>query len=216
MRDTSHWTPRYIVNRVRSHFYQRQNVDKPWLTPRSIQLLSTLLLPSDVGVEWGSGRSTIWLARHLKHLTSVEHDEGWYARVKQQLIKEDVANVAYHHAPEQPVGDEARWNEYVAAGSSFPDASLGFALVDGEARDYCAEAIMPKLAPGGLLVIDNANLYIDYPTRSPYSRSGRGASTDSWARISEDLVTWRMIWTSCGVWDTAIYIKSGAPESTRR
>ena len=74
MRSTSHWSPRYIVNRLIWAVDEHQNSDKPWFNPMANRLLSTLLRPTDQGLEWGSGRSTLWLAKHLGHLTSVEDD----------------------------------------------------------------------------------------------------------------------------------------------
>lgn len=215
MRQLRHWTLRYIANRIAWYFYERRNMDKPWLTPRSTEILSTLLLPTDLGVEWGSGRSTLWLAGRLNHLTSIEDSKDWYSRIKQRLSNEDITNVTYHYAPPPPENREALASEYIALGCAFPDDSLGLALVDGSAREYCAEAIIPKIAPAGVLVVDNANWYLDHPTHSPYSRVGRGPANEAWSQLDETLSQWRLIWTSNGVWDTAIYIKPAVPGRAR-
>jgi hypothetical protein len=45
-----HWTPRYAVRRVAWGWYEWRNPETPWLTPRSIEILS-VALPTDVGVE---------------------------------------------------------------------------------------------------------------------------------------------------------------------
>jgi hypothetical protein len=58
----SHRTPRYVYHRTRQLFYERAHPADPWLTPAAIGLLSTLLRPADTGVEFGSGRSTLWFA----------------------------------------------------------------------------------------------------------------------------------------------------------
>ena len=70
-------------------------------------------------------------------------------------------------------------------------------------------AVVPKMAPGGVLVLDNANLYVDYRTRSPNSRYGRGHAGAEWTRFMDLVAAWRMVWTSNGVWDTAMWIKAG-------
>src|SRR4051812_24682715 len=142
MRKFGHWTPRYVINRVAWFFYERRNMDKPWLTPRATELLSELLLPNDTGIEWGSGRSTAWFARRLKHLTSIEDNREWYDIVTQQLAQQGVNNVTYKYAPAPGEGDSAKASEYVTLCSEMPDRSLGFALVDGSAREYCAEAVI--------------------------------------------------------------------------
>lgn len=212
MKRIGHWTPRYVVDRVVWELYQRQDMDRPWLTPRSTELLSTLLLPGDIGLEWGSGRSTSWFAARLGHLTSVEDSEEWYARVQRRLADRGVDNVNYRYAPSPPDSEDARKSEYVAIAASFSDASLGFVLVDGSAREYCVEAVLAKVALGGVLVIDNANWYLDHPTHSPASRVGRGPQNDVWAALAQSLSRWRLIWTSQGVTDTAIYIRPGGTD----
>src|SRR2546421_9596401 len=90
-----HRTPRYACARARQFLYQRRNPDAPWLTPEAIRLLEPMLLPSDSGLEFGSGRSTIWLARRIARLTSVEHDAAWHAALSGQLKELELANVDY-------------------------------------------------------------------------------------------------------------------------
>src|SRR5687768_18165460 len=61
--------------------------------------------------------------------------------------------------------------------SEFADGSLGFALVDGassDARGHCANAVIPKLAPCGLLVVDNVNWFIDQDRKSTRLNSSHG------------------------------------------
>ena len=60
-----------------------------------------------------------------------------------------------------------------------------------------------------MLVIDNANWDLSY--KKIYSPSSRGLSgiyeTDLWKKNDQILSKWRLIWTTNGVHDTAIYIK---------
>lgn len=202
----SYWTPRYVGNRIRWSLYQRRNYDTPWITPEATAALTKLLLPTDLGFEWGSGQSTMWFARRLKHLTSIEHDRTWYERVKQGLDRESITNVAYQHKEIEP-GRGGYDTPYVAACESLPDRALGFVLIDGKLREFCANAVLPKLAPGGVLVIDNIERFLDYPSHSPDARRGRGPRNDHWAQFQSSVATWRMIWTSSGVSDTAIWLK---------
>jgi len=204
-----HWTPRYAVNRAKWWWYERNNMDRPWLTPESAEILAGLILPGDIGIEWGSGRSTVWFARRMKRLTSMEDNQEWYEKVKATLARERVENADYHYAPPPGDGAVARDSDYVKIAESFADSSVGFALVDGSAREYCAQAIIPKIAPGGVMVIDNANWYFDHPTHSPASRYRLGHLNADWTKVAEMLGGWRAIWTSSGVTDTAIWIRPG-------
>ncbi len=200
-----HWTPRYIWSWAKLGVYQRNHADHPWLTPLANQILEGVLLPTDIGLEWGSGRSTLWFARHLKHLTSVEHDKAWHAKIHQK-IKERQLPVDYVLCDEQPTADPAA-SPYVGVADRFQDYSLDFVLVDGAFREHCALRATDKIKPGGLLVIDNANNYFDYPTRSPFSQTGKGPLNPVWAEVWDCLRHWRLIWTTQGVTDTAIWFR---------
>lgn len=206
MRKFGHWTPRYVVNRLRWALYEKRNPDKPWLTPDAIRVLDGLIVPTDQGLEWGSGRSTRWFARKMNHLTSVEDSADWYNVVTGQLKSAGINNVTYERCDTPQPGNEAA-SAYVRIADRFAPGSLGFVLVDGQARDHCTEAVLDKIAVGGVLVIDNANWYLDRPTHSPASRTGQGPANQLWAKIEQRLSGWRHIWTSQGVTDTAIWVR---------
>ena len=204
----SHRTPRYVYHRTRQFLYERAHPGDPWLTPAAIGLLERLLRPVDRGAEFGSGRSTLWFAARVAALTSVEHDRRWHETVTARLRERGQANVEYILAvPDQPMergGDSA----YARNALAFPDASLDFALVDGHYRDYSAKFILPKIKPGGMLIIDNVNWYLPCRSKSPNSRTAElGPAAGAWAEVGRELAAWRTIWTSSGVWDTAIFIK---------
>ena len=208
-RAIGHWTPRYVCARARQAMYQRTHPDAPWLTPEAISLLSSMLRPSDVGVEFGSGRSTLWLARRCAHLTSVEHDEMWHAKVSRALVDEGITHVDCQcHPHDQPdtAGDRSA---YVRVAQVLGDESIDFALVDGAYRDYVALSLLPKIKQGGLLVIDNVNWFLPSPTMSPASIPRSAAPANAvWEQAAAALIGWRRIWTTCGVWDTAIFVKA--------
>jgi predicted O-methyltransferase YrrM len=197
-RHFDHWTPRYIADRLRLFWTERRNPAWPWLTADAVRILDSLLQPTDVGMEFGSGRSTVWLARRCQHLVSVESDSAWFRRVSAMLEAEKIKNVELHHRDE-PL--------YAEVPSRVADESLDFALVDGIARDTCVRGVIPKLKKGGLLVIDNINWYVPNNSRAPTSLRD-GYATPVWREAFEhDLAGWRRIWTTNGVTDTLILLK---------
>jgi predicted O-methyltransferase YrrM len=205
MRSFKHWTPRYIRDRVAWEVYQRRHPTRPWIDPTMVRLLETLILPEDRGIEWGSGRSTLWFASRMKSLISVESDPQWHASVRGKLDGAGATNVDYRLVE---LGDDAsETSPYVRVIDEVPDGGLQFALVDGYVRDWCAIRAADKLAPGGILVLDNANIYLDHPTHSPASRYRSGDAGPTWARFRERVRGWRMAWTSSGVTDAAIWFK---------
>ena len=155
--------PRALVNRIKALGYDLIHPGRPFLAPAAIDFLERELPREGIGIEWGSGRSTAWLARHLRHLTSVEHNADWHARVSQQLRDLKIDNVDYRfvpldHADTVPtVPVYAVTPRYVAVADAFPDAHFDFAEVDGHYRQACAIAIAPKIKPGGLLLIDDTD-----------------------------------------------------------
>jgi len=208
MRTFRHWTPRYLVDRARERRYCRRHPDAPWLTPQATEILSTMLRPTDHGVEFGSGRSTLWLAGRVRHLTSVEHDEEWYGAVAARLKDRGVHNVDHLFAPPDAPPARSAESEYARTMLRFEDGGLDFVLVDGVYRDACARFSLGKLRSGGLLIIDNVDRFLPSNSRSPKSRTpSQGPAGPVWSEVAHVLADWRHIWTSSGLWDTAIHIK---------
>ncbi|MBN2387451.1 MAG: class I SAM-dependent methyltransferase [Anaerolineales bacterium] len=206
MRNRAHWTPRYLLDRAADRLYQLLHPDAPWLTPQAIRILDRTLRRDQRGLEFGSGRSTLWLAKRLGRLTSVEHNPQWYQKVKRKMEYDRVGNVDYHFAAqeENPDGLPA----YVRIADEIPNRCLSLVLVDGIYRDLCVLAAVPKLRAGGLLVIDNVNRHLPSGTRAPYSRTpATGPDGPGWEQVAAALQGWPLTWTSNGVFDTAIYVK---------
>ena len=209
MRRMRHRTPRYVYNRTRQMWSEHAHPDYPWLTPEAVRLLTSMLRRSDRGAEFGSGRSTIWFAERVGHLTSVEHDKLWHQRVSARLRELGLANVDYILAPRDQPPEFGEISKYASTVLAFDDATVDFALVDGLYREHVTKFIIPKIRPGGLLIIDNVNWYLPPPrTHAPTSRTpALGPDGPVWTEVSQDLADWRSIWTTLGVWDTAILIK---------
>jgi len=126
------------------------------------------------------------------------------------LSRETIANVDYKVLPRyaEENTDGALDAQYVQVIDSFADDTLDFCLVDGVYRELCALRVIEKIRPGGVLVIDNVNRYLPSHSYSPASRSpATGPQGPVWKEVENLLSSWRRIWTSCGVWDTALYFK---------
>lgn len=139
MRKMAQGTPRYIYHRTRQMLYERGHPDDPWLNPAAIRLLESLLRPADLGAEFGSGRSTIWFAKRVAALTSVEHDERWYKTVAAKPEERQLATVEYIVARPDQALELGAQSMYMRTARGFPDAGLDFALIDGNYRDYSAK-----------------------------------------------------------------------------
>ena len=96
MRSISHWSADYLFARTLQWLDQKTHPYDPWLTRHSINILDKYLKKSDLGIEWGSGRSTLWFANRVSRLISVEDNIVWYKTVSAQLNGAGLANVEYH------------------------------------------------------------------------------------------------------------------------
>lgn len=199
---------RFLAQRA----FQRAHPDAPLLVSNAVLLLDRWLRPADVGIEWGSGRSTTWLASRLARLVAVEHDSVWYRRVRRRLQEKGLAaKVDYRRVP-SPVEqmDEPRGHAYAAVADELEDASLDLALVDGQMRLRCMQRVIPKLRPGGLLVLDGANRYLPNRFDGGYTTVQVTRSeplTHEWSELLDRLRGWRAMQTSDGLWDTRLWVK---------
>lgn len=185
--------------------YRGLHPDAPWLTPQAIEMLEGWLTRERVGIEWGSGRSTAWLASRMGSLTSVEHDPVYYGRVLAQLRARGIANV------ELLLRMEATPYASVVARHA---PRLDFALVDGAYRDACVASAIRQLRPGGILMLDNAERYV--PSDGPEPEAVREPPSEAWRVILEALGSWPVTWSTNGVWVTAWWEKPGASTSQAR
>jgi len=206
MRRANHWTLRYLRDRAAVWLYERRHPESPWLTAQAISLLRLLLRPTDRGLEFGSGRSTPWLTQLTAHLVSVETSPRWFARVAANLQRLDLPRQAELHlvpADEDRASDPER-EAYLAFAA--PANSLDYVLVDAIYRGECALRATTALRLGGLLVVDNVERYLPSTTRAPERLTG--APSAVWLEFQHRVADWRSIWTSNGVTDTAIWIKT--------
>jgi predicted O-methyltransferase YrrM len=205
-----HWSPRYLWNRGKEKLYRKNHANEPWLAPEAIRFLETYLKVSDIGLEFGSGGSTIWFAERVKHLTSVEHNREWYARITRRLEEKNVTNTVYLFVSKASGNAGGANSDYVKVTEKIPGASLDFVLVDGTYRAQCVLHSLPLLKPGGMLIIDNVNKYLPSKSIAPNSRSlAAGAADTEWNQVLHLLKSWRYFWSGNGVSDTAIYFKPG-------
>jgi len=144
-----------------------RRLDLPWWTLKATEAVDAFLKsrPDARVFEYGSGASTFWLAKRAGTVVSVEHDADWYASMQASGLPGHVELI--FRAPE-PAGDAApgfpsgragyeqmEFRAYVQAIEAQPQP-FDLIVVDGRARVACLEAAKRHLAPGGMIVFDNA------------------------------------------------------------
>ena len=206
---------RYIKYRLLRPFlklsynaYQRKNPEAPWISASSTFALKKILTKEMVGFEFGSGRSTIFYAFLLKHVTSIEHFEPWFQKVEVKLKEKEIQNATLKlvrpngDAPSQHLSSEQQlfisienypvkdvvFHNYINTLDAFPDAHFDFIAVDGRARLSCVHKSINKLKSRGILLLDNSE-------RRRYKQA------------IDTLKGWPKIYTTTGLTDTTIWMK---------
>lgn len=181
--------------------YQRRHPADPWLTPEAIRFIAAYLQETDCALEVGSGRSTAWIGSRVRSLTSIESNQSWFERVGHMLdeagLRERVDLVYAVDA-----------SSHLQTIGVLPDRSLDFCLIDGKHRGATAVAALPKMKPGGLLVVDDVHRYLpDDHTRSPCARRTRDGVGDAhWEEFVAATRGWRSWRTSSGITDDGLWL----------
>lgn len=139
-------------------------LDVPWWTYSAIDYLSKWLEHREnIQVfEWGSGASTLWLAKRATKVISVEHDPKWYHLLEPFLANANVEFILKE--PDRLLMDEkygsakikeANFKSYVLAIEEHP-IKYDLIVIDGRARTACLLACLPYLKDDGLIVLDNS------------------------------------------------------------
>jgi predicted O-methyltransferase YrrM len=143
-------------------------MDVPWWTFHAIDAVERWIAArkGDVRVfEYGSGASTVWLARRATHVVSVEHDVG-FAKIATPMLAlpnvelrviEPVRAGATSRAPSGRGGyEDCDFSAYV---DSIADGAARYDLViiDGRARAACLKRAWDCLEADGLVVFDNSS-----------------------------------------------------------
>ena len=143
-------------------------MDVPWWTFPAIDAVERWMAArnGDVRVfEYGSGASTVWLARRAVRVVSVEHDAGFakiaapmlaVPKVEMRLIEPVPADGAARAPSGRRGYEQSDFSAYV---NSIADGAAPYDLVviDGRARAACLERAWDCLGAGGLVVFDNSN-----------------------------------------------------------
>jgi predicted O-methyltransferase YrrM len=162
-----HWLthPREAALRLRYFAWEKLHPNSPWLCPGTVRFCERSLTPSMTALEYGSGRSTVWFAKRLARLTSVEHNADWFVEVAARVAAEKLTNVDYRLVPlehPEPEGERSDYDPvpaYIRVADDLPDASLDLVIVDGHYRSHCIRRAVPKLRPGGFLLVDDVNFW---------------------------------------------------------
>lgn len=141
-------------------------LDCPWWTYKSIKKIDLFLQNKKnvIAFEYGSGASTIWLAKRVKILYSVEHNPDWYKVVSDYVQK--FLNVNYLYKKIDLVTHSSKYSSTKEKGVTFHqyvtsinsiNKMFDLIVIDGRARNACLEQALKKIKKGGIIIFDNCN-----------------------------------------------------------
>lgn len=124
----------------------KKNNPIPWYTYPAIEYINQLDFREKEVFEFGSGNSTIFWASKAKKVVSVEDDQEWFDKIKEQLPE----NVDYLFINEK--------NDYVNS-IKLHSQKYDVIIIDGSHRYECALNSVEKLRVGGSIILDNSDWY---------------------------------------------------------
>lgn len=118
----------------------------PWVTYSFIDFIKTRLNKDLTIFEYGSGNSTLFYAKHVKRVVSVEHDEAWYNKIV--TGKPENAEMIFTKLE--------KGGEYSNKAASLKE-KFDIIIVDGRDRVNCCLNCLTALNPGGVVILDDAH-----------------------------------------------------------
>lgn len=117
----------------------------PCVTYGFIDFISDRLNKNMDIFEYGSGNSTLWYAKKVNTVVSVEHDKKWFEAIKKNMPNN--ANINY---------EELVYNGNYSKFSSNLNKKFDVIIVDGRDRVNCVKNAIKNLKESGVIVLDDS------------------------------------------------------------
>jgi precorrin-6B methylase 2 len=121
--------------------------DLPWWPMPVIPIIADHLKSNSQVLEFGSGSSTVWLARRCGSVLAIEDHTEWHQKVKDRLLNLKLMNAEVRLAVGADYYDL----------SALSDRRFDLIIVDGSYRWKCIENALELLSPSGILYLDNSD-----------------------------------------------------------
>jgi SAM-dependent methyltransferase len=149
------------------------DLELPWFAYAAIDFLEGHLKPNMTVCEYGSGGSTLFFARRVKSVFSIEDNAQWFEEVSDQVRARSIGNVTMKLCP---------WDFKNAAGfenseylNSMPEERFDVILIDGSEewtriRPICFEKAQTRVKKNGIIVVDDSWRYPEIRQRHAAKR----------------------------------------------
>lgn len=128
---------------------QKQAVDAdgkeiPWMSYPVTEFLKQRLNKGMAVFEYGSGNSSLWLAKQVNTVISCEHDKAWYELVRMKTPSN--IKIIYRNLDS---------GEYTGEISNYRD-EFDIIIFDGRDRVNCIKKSLGALKNGGVIILDDS------------------------------------------------------------
>ncbi|SDZ80340.1 hypothetical protein SAMN05192529_10213 [Arachidicoccus rhizosphaerae] len=120
----------------------------PWMNYSLFSFLAERINKNFEVFEFGSGNSTLFFAKHVRELYSIEYDKKWFDLISKKIIVQELNNVRYIYCE---LGN-AYSNKIVQI-----DTFFDMVIIDGRQRVECAIRAYSKLKDSGVLILDDSD-----------------------------------------------------------
>ncbi len=117
----------------------------PWVTYSFIDFISDRLNKTMDVFEFGSGNSTLWYASKVNTVTSVEHDNTWFRKIKKSMPK----NVNINYKVLIYDGEYSKFDKAL-------DRKFDIVIVDGRDRVNCMKNAINAIEEKGVIILDDS------------------------------------------------------------
>jgi hypothetical protein len=130
---------------------ERRSVDSlgealPWLTYSAVAWLAGRVDRIHSVLEFGAGASTEWFAGRVRHVVSIEHDNGWADEVERRVPRERVEILRVAAAESGYIGGLVHTH----------DMTFDLVVVDGLHRTAAVRAARTHMTERSLLCLDDS------------------------------------------------------------
>ena len=120
----------------------------PWYTYPAIEFFNQMRADGLRIFEYGSGNSSLYWANKGARVWSVEHDSAWHETMRRRSAA--LQDIFLRETPET-----------YAAAIETVGGEFDIIVIDGAWRNESAAKALPRLKPGGMLILDNSDWYTD-------------------------------------------------------
>jgi SAM-dependent methyltransferase len=168
--------PAYIKLSVLRRSRSTLDLGVPWFSFSAIRFLEGLLSPQMTVYEYGSGGSTIFLARRVRNVISIENDSRWMTSVENKLCSEGLVNADIRFA-RADFSEPANFldSEFARA---LPEDPADIVVLDSfdylnghPLRPLLFADALRRVKLGGVLIVDDSWRYTELRNRRGFSRA---------------------------------------------